>query len=97
MVVAVVVSFALIQQHLKHFSKPLVQSKVVGILWMVPIYSIDSWISLNFKDSAPYLDMFRDCYEVGVMGILHSTITIVITGMTILYYRHKTISSLLLG
>jgi len=64
MVVAVLVSFALIQKHLKHFSKPLVQSKIVGILWMVPIYSVDSWISLNFKDYAPYLDMFRDCYEV---------------------------------
>jgi hypothetical protein len=24
------------------FSKPLVQSKIVGILWMVPIYSFDS-------------------------------------------------------
>lgn len=47
-----------------HFSKPLVQSKIVGILWMVPIYCVDSWLSLSFKDVALFLDMFRDCYEV---------------------------------
>lgn len=37
---------------------------MVGILWMVPIYSVDSWLSLSFKDAALYLDMLRDCYEV---------------------------------
>lgn len=39
---------------------------MVGILWMVPIYSVDSWLSLSFKDAALYLDMLRDCYEVGL-------------------------------
>lgn len=63
--IAVILSAALIQQHMAHFSKPNVQSKIVGILWMVPIYSVDSWLSLSFKDYALYLDMFRDCYEVG--------------------------------
>jgi hypothetical protein len=33
---------------------------------MVPIYSVDSWLSLSFKDAALYLDMLRDCYEVCV-------------------------------
>jgi hypothetical protein len=70
MVLAVLASFLLIQRHLRHFSKPLVQSKIVGILWMVPIYSFDSWVSLSFKDYALYLDMFRDCYEVSGARVL---------------------------
>lgn len=63
--IATLLSAVLIQQHMQYFSKPIHQSKVVGILWMVPIYSIDSWLSLTFKDYALYLDMIRDCYEVG--------------------------------
>lgn len=74
--IATLLSAVLIQQHMRYFSKPLVQSKIVGILWMVPIYSIDSWLSLSFKDYALYLDMIRDCYEVrrnhgGCMVLLH--------------------------
>lgn len=30
---------------------------------MVPIYAIDSFVSLRFKNTAPYVDMLRDCYE----------------------------------
>lgn len=39
------------------------QSKIIGILWMVPIYAVDSFVSLRFKDAALYVDMLRDCYE----------------------------------
>jgi hypothetical protein len=56
-------SFVLIQQHHKHFSKPAIQSKIVGIIYMVPIYAVSSWLSLRFKEMAIYLNMFRDCYE----------------------------------
>lgn len=30
---------------------------------MVPIYAIDSFVSLRFKETALYVDMLRDCYE----------------------------------
>lgn len=30
---------------------------------MVPIYAIDSFVSLRFKNAALYVDMLRDCYE----------------------------------
>lgn len=30
---------------------------------MVPIYAIDSFVSLRFKEAALYVDMLRDCYE----------------------------------
>ena len=66
-IVSCVLSFNLIFQHLKYFSKPQIQSKIVGILWMVPIYAIDSYLSLCTKDLAPYLDMLRDCYEAYVL------------------------------
>lgn len=34
---------------------------------MVPIYAVDSWISLRFPGIAIYLDMLRDCYEAYVL------------------------------
>lgn len=60
---SIVVSALLIRGHLQHFTQPNVQSKIVGILWMVPIYATDSWLSLRFKDAALYLDLMRDSYE----------------------------------
>lgn len=30
---------------------------------MVPIYAVDSFVSLRFKEGALYVDMLRDCYE----------------------------------
>ncbi|KAK1945692.1 Transmembrane protein 184 [Phytophthora citrophthora] len=60
---SVLSSALLIRGHLNHFTQPIVQSKIVGILWMVPIYATDSWLSLRFKDAALYLDLMRDSYE----------------------------------
>lgn len=60
---AVIASIKLIRGHIANFTKPIVQSKIVGILWMVPIYATDSWLSLRFKDAALYLDLMRDSYE----------------------------------
>ena len=34
--------------HLRHYYKPDVQRRVMAVLWMVPIYSITSWLSLVF-------------------------------------------------
>lgn len=65
--VAVLLSVRLIFQHARHFSCPIVQSKIMGILWMVPIYAVDSWLSLRFPMQAVYIDMFRDIYEAYVI------------------------------
>jgi len=62
-IVSIFLSTRLIFQHLYHFTNPKVQSKIVGILWMVPIYAFDSWVSLRFTGVSLYLDMMRDCYE----------------------------------
>ena len=69
---AVVVSVRLIKEHTAAFVCPDEQAKIIGILWMVPIYAMDSWLSLRFKDAAVYLDMARDCYEAYVIYLFFS-------------------------
>ena len=66
-IAAVAISVELINRHTRAFVCPEQQSKIVGILWMVPIYALDSWLSLRFKDAAVYLDLLRDCYEAYVI------------------------------
>eukprot|EP01041_Mallomonas_annulata_P001613 gene1613-3112_t len=65
--IAVTVSVMVIYMHQRNFTQPYIQSKVVGILWMVPIYSICSYLSLLFPDVALYIDLCRDCYEAYVL------------------------------
>jgi len=57
---SVLVSGWEISKHLRFYTNPKHQQKIVRILLMVPIYSICSWFSLRFKDSAIYLDTLRD-------------------------------------
>jgi len=49
--------------HLTNFYIPSVQKYVIRILWMVPLYSIQSWLSLRFHDSSLYFESIRDFYE----------------------------------
>jgi len=60
---ALLISLALIYQHLRNMTNPDHQAKIVRILLMVPIYAVDSWLSVRFKDYALYFDIARDCYE----------------------------------
>lgn len=53
--------------HLEYYSRPKLQLRVVRILWMVPIYAVNSWLSLRFKDAAFYIDPVRECYEAFVI------------------------------
>jgi hypothetical protein len=61
--IAVGISIRLIFTHLRHFSQPIIQRKIVAILWMVPVYASTSWFSLRFVKYSIYLDIPRDCYE----------------------------------
>jgi hypothetical protein len=56
-----------IVMHLMHYNQPNVQCYVVRILWMVPIYSIESWLCLRYKDYAIYIETLRDWYESYVL------------------------------
>jgi hypothetical protein len=53
--------------HLANYNEPLVQCYVVRILWMVPIYSMESWLCLRFHKYAIYIETLRDVYESYVL------------------------------
>lgn len=66
-VMAVILSTFQIFLHLKHFHSPGTQLYIVRIILMVPIYAIDSWLSLRFHEASIYLDSIRNCYEAYVI------------------------------
>lgn len=66
--VTVPVSVHGIVQHLVYFYVPQVQKFVVRILFMVPIFSIEAWLSLFFHGTVVYLRAFRELYEAFVIS-----------------------------
>lgn len=62
-----VLSIRLIYLHLTHWYMPNVQKYVVRIILMVPIYAIQSWLSLRFHHARIYIDSIRDLYEAFVI------------------------------
>jgi hypothetical protein len=56
-----------VTSHLRHLHNPDVQRRILAILWMVPIYSVTSWLALVFSSAQPFLGAFRDCYEAYVV------------------------------
>ncbi|XP_030840837.1 transmembrane protein 184B-like [Strongylocentrotus purpuratus] len=55
-----------IYMHLRHYTCPGEQRWIVRILFIIPIYSFDSWLSLLFFSQDHYyvyFDSIRDCYE----------------------------------
>jgi hypothetical protein len=61
------ISIRIIVQHLTHWVAPNIQKYVVRIVWMIPIYSVESWIALRYKFMANYLEKLRECYEAYVI------------------------------
>ncbi|KNC55848.1 uncharacterized protein AMSG_11291 [Thecamonas trahens ATCC 50062] len=66
-VVATVLSAGHIFLHLTNFNQPETQRYIMRILLLVPIYAIDSWLSLYFHHWSLYLDTVRDVYEAYVI------------------------------
>ncbi|XP_078450925.1 transmembrane protein 184B isoform X1 [Lampetra fluviatilis] len=67
---ALLITFHQIYVHLKHYSCPNEQRHIVRILFIVPIYAFDSWLSLLFFSNDQfyiYFDSVRDCYEAFVI------------------------------
>jgi len=64
---AVFVSTYMIYMHLKNYTEPRVQVYIVRIVLLIPIYTIDSYLSLLFKEYSMYFDLGRDCYEAYVL------------------------------
>ncbi|XP_010639696.1 transmembrane protein 184C isoform X2 [Fukomys damarensis] len=66
-VTAVVISLRRILQHAMHYTQPELQQAIIRILWMVPIYSVNSWLALIKPSAAIYLNTFRDGYEAYII------------------------------
>jgi hypothetical protein len=65
--------------HLRYYTCPNEQRWIIRILFIVPIYSFDSFLSLMFFNNDNYyvyFDSVRDCYEGGcfILIILKSQI-----------------------
>lgn len=60
---ATILSLFQILEHLTCFSDPECQTKIVRILFMVPLYAMVSWISLLAPSAAQYVNLVRDAYE----------------------------------
>ncbi|KAL3981784.1 Organic solute transporter Ostalpha family protein [Acanthocheilonema viteae] len=58
-----------IYQHLRWYTCPVEQRWIVRILFIVPMYSLDSWLSLLFLSNNVYVyfNAIRDCYEAFVI------------------------------
>uniref|UniRef100_A0A8K9XCC2 Transmembrane protein 184ba n=1 Tax=Oncorhynchus mykiss TaxID=8022 RepID=A0A8K9XCC2_ONCMY len=67
---ALLVTCHQIYMHLRYYSSPNEQRHIVRILFIVPIYAFDSWLSLLFftnEEYYVYFDTVRDCYEAFVI------------------------------
>ena len=50
-----------VAMHLEYFSRPKLQIRVIRILWMVPVYAVDSWFALRFKVSVVHILKNSSC------------------------------------
>eukprot|EP00277_Geminigera_cryophila_P000923 CAMPEP_0179411430 /NCGR_PEP_ID=MMETSP0799-20121207/3893_1 /TAXON_ID=46947 /ORGANISM="Geminigera cryophila, Strain CCMP2564" /LENGTH=498 /DNA_ID=CAMNT_0021183499 /DNA_START=163 /DNA_END=1655 /DNA_ORIENTATION=+ len=63
---AVPISLHGIHMHAIHYVSEL-QRYYIRVIWMVPIYSVQSWLALYFKDNKVYLETIREAYESWVI------------------------------
>ncbi|GJT02809.1 protein LAZ1 homolog 1 [Tanacetum coccineum] len=61
--VALVLSTYLIFEHLAAYNQPEEQKFLIGLILMVPVYAVESFLSLYDSDSAFNYEIIRDCYE----------------------------------
>lgn len=66
---AILISCHHIYQHLRFYTLPSEQRCIVRILFIVPIFGFDSWLSLFFvtRSAYVYFDSIRDWYEAFVI------------------------------
>jgi len=49
--------------HVRNLNEPIVQRKIIAILWMIPIYSVSSWLGLVIIQAESFLGLIKDLYE----------------------------------
>ena len=60
---ATLLSFFLMFRHATHYSRPWEQRHIIRILFMIPIYSVVSFLSFYFYRHYVYYQVIRDCYD----------------------------------
>ena len=66
MMISVPLALQDIHFHIIHYCSPL-QRHYIRILWMIPIYSVESWLALRFNEQKLYLETGREAYEAYVV------------------------------
>lgn len=56
MLLTLPISVYAVALHTEYYTRPALQKHVIRILWMPPIYGLDSWLALRFIDARMYLD-----------------------------------------
>ncbi|KAK7377457.1 hypothetical protein VNO80_02882 [Phaseolus coccineus] len=62
-VVALVISMYLVFEHLAAYNQPEEQKFLIGIILMVPVYALESFLSVLDSDAAFNSEIIRECYE----------------------------------
>ncbi|KAJ3693033.1 hypothetical protein LUZ60_012128 [Juncus effusus] len=65
--VALVLSLYLIIEHLSSYNQPEEQKFLIGLILMVPVYGVESFLSLLNPNGAFVYEATRDCYEAFAM------------------------------
>ena len=52
-----------ISSHLQKMNQPIIQRKIIAILWMSPIYSVTSFLTLLYPPMEGYMAIIKDFYE----------------------------------
>ncbi|XP_024456107.1 protein LAZ1 homolog 1 isoform X2 [Populus trichocarpa] len=60
---ALILSMYLIFEHLAAYNQPEEQKFLIGLILMVPVYSLESFLSLLDSSAAFNCEAIRDCYE----------------------------------
>ncbi|KAI3717969.1 hypothetical protein L1987_69924 [Smallanthus sonchifolius] len=61
--IALILSMYLIFEHLSAYNQPEEQKFLIGLILMVPVYALESFLSLLDSDAAFNYEIIRDCYE----------------------------------
>jgi len=61
------ISFWHMTSHVRKLNEPIVQRKIIAIMWMIPIYSVTSWLGLVFTQTYGFLSLIKDIYEAYVI------------------------------
>ena len=63
----IMISFRLITQHLGNWTLGHLQKHIVRIIFLLPIYAVESWMALYIRAASLYIETIRETYEAYVI------------------------------